>query len=109
MCRRSRTAYGTVHHLLLKSWTEQWLPIRQQAEEAEAEAVTKGLRVIVPVRAGYGNSDWPRRDPDFRGRTVNDMLELLDHFVGVSELPERGLGVGPKETVRIVQTVFATR
>ncbi len=49
-------------------------------EDAEKAAKAEGLRVIIPVRAGFGNSDWPIRDPDFRGRTVNDMLELLDHL-----------------------------
>lgn len=49
-------------------------------EEAERAAVNEGLRVIVPVRAGYGNSALPVFNSDFRQRTVDDMLELLDHL-----------------------------
>ncbi len=59
-------------------------------EDAEKAARDEGLRVIIPIRAGFGNSDWPLRDPDFRGRTINDMLELLayldiDKFVIISQ------------------------
>ncbi|MEM8541004.1 MAG: LuxR C-terminal-related transcriptional regulator [Pseudomonadota bacterium] len=49
-------------------------------EEAERAALSEGLRVIVPVRAGYGNSTLPVFNSDFRKRTVNDMVELLDHL-----------------------------
>ncbi len=49
-------------------------------EEAETAARDEGLRVIVPVRAGFGNSALPASDTDFRQRTVNDMIELLDYL-----------------------------
>lgn len=47
---------------------------------AEAAAREQGLRVIVPVRAGYGQSELPDTETDFRQRTVDDMLALLAHL-----------------------------
>ena len=49
-------------------------------EEAERAALNEGLRVIVPVRAGYGKSVLPTFNSDFRKRTVEDMVELLGHL-----------------------------
>lgn len=49
-------------------------------ENAERAAMVEGLRVIVPVRAGYGNSELSASEADFRQRGVDDMLELLAHL-----------------------------
>lgn len=49
-------------------------------EEIENAALAEGLRVIVPVRAGFGNSALPASETDFRLRTVQDMIELLDYL-----------------------------
>lgn len=49
-------------------------------EEAERAATLEGLRVIVPVRAGFGHSALPAVETDFRQRTADDMLQLLDYL-----------------------------
>lgn len=44
----------------------------------EAEAAARGMRVIVPVRAGYGYSDPLPQRQDFDAALVRDVLQILD-------------------------------
>ena len=45
---------------------------------AEAEATRQGLRIIVPVRAGYGQSDALPKKADYDAALVADTLQVLD-------------------------------
>ncbi|MFK7938632.1 MAG: helix-turn-helix transcriptional regulator [Roseovarius sp.] len=45
---------------------------------AEAHAAALGLRIIVPVRAGYGQSDALARKVDYDAALVADTLQVLD-------------------------------
>lgn len=47
---------------------------------AEAEAARRGMRVIVPVRAGYGASDPLPRGLPYIAQIAEDMVALLDHL-----------------------------
>jgi DNA-binding NarL/FixJ family response regulator len=49
-------------------------------------AYRHGLRVIAPVRAGYGDSDNLKRKDDVLAKTRSDTLELLD-LLGIARLP----------------------
>ena len=58
---------------------------------AEAEAKRRGIKVIVPVRAGYGQStSLPKRMP-YVPQLCDDYAALLDHL-GVSKAPFLTLG-----------------
>ena len=46
--------------------------------EAEAEATRRGIRVIVPIRAGYGQSDAVPKATDYDAALVADTLLALD-------------------------------
>lgn len=45
---------------------------------AEAEAVRRGLRIIVPLRPGYGGSDPVGADVDFDWALITDSVSTLD-------------------------------
>jgi DNA-binding CsgD family transcriptional regulator/pimeloyl-ACP methyl ester carboxylesterase len=45
---------------------------------AEAEATRRGMRVIVPIRAGYGHSDAVPKAADYDAALVKDALLVLD-------------------------------
>lgn len=51
-----------------------------------AMAFRMGLRVIVPIRAGYGHSDDTDPKGDIVAAARNDTLHLLDHL-GIDQLP----------------------
>ncbi len=46
--------------------------------QAEVEAARRGLRVIVPIRPGYGGSDPVADDVDYAGILVSDAVRVLD-------------------------------
>ncbi len=54
--------------------------------EAEAEAARLGLRIIVPVRGGYGHSDPAARGMDLGEATARDALAVLE-AEGVTRAP----------------------
>ncbi len=58
---------------------------------AEAEAVRQGIKVIVPVRAGYGASDPLPRGVPYVPQLAEDMAALLDHL-RVDKVPLLTLG-----------------
>lgn len=53
---------------------------------AEAAATLRGLRVIVPVRAGYGMSDMVAKGTDYDATLVADTMQVLE-AEGVSRCP----------------------
>lgn len=58
---------------------------------AEAEAARRGIKIIVPVRAGFGKStSLPRRTP-YATQLADDLATLMDH-VGVASAPFLTLG-----------------
>jgi pimeloyl-ACP methyl ester carboxylesterase/DNA-binding CsgD family transcriptional regulator len=58
---------------------------------AEAEATRRGIKIIVPVRPGFGSSTSLRRGVPYMAQIVEDMAALLDH-VGVESVPIVTLG-----------------
>lgn len=46
----------------------------------EADAAARGMKVIVPVRAGYGYSDPLPERQDYDAALVRDVLSILDHL-----------------------------
>ncbi|MBM1219474.1 helix-turn-helix transcriptional regulator [Ponticoccus sp. SC2-23] len=58
---------------------------------AEAEAARRGLKIIVPVRAGFGHSTPLPRNVDYGPQLVDDMAALLDHL-GHGRVPVITLG-----------------
>jgi len=58
---------------------------------AEAEAARRGIRVIVPVRAGFGASDPIPRGQPYLESLADDHVRLLDHL-GIDRLPVVTLG-----------------
>lgn len=59
--------------------------------QAEAEAAARNIRLIVPVRAGFGHSDPLPRRCDYGEQTAHDILAVLD-AEGVTALPVITLG-----------------
>ena len=58
---------------------------------AEAEAARRGIRIVVPVRPGYGASTpLPRKTP-YIPQLCEDLGRLLDHL-GIASLPVLSLG-----------------
>lgn len=49
-------------------------------KRAELAARENGIRVIVPVRAGYGMSSQLPKGVDYTRATASDLLKLLDHL-----------------------------
>ncbi len=58
---------------------------------AEAEATHRGIKVIVPVRAGFGASTPLPRDAVLADVISDDYAQLLDHL-GIARLPLISLG-----------------
>lgn len=58
---------------------------------AEAEAARRGLRVIVPIRPGYGQSTSLPRGTPYIAQVAEDMARLLDHL-NVGQAPIVTLG-----------------
>ena len=58
---------------------------------AESEAVRRGIRIIVPVRAGYGASTPLPRNAPYILQLVEDHVRLLDHL-GLGQVPVVALG-----------------
>ena len=59
--------------------------------QAEAEATRRGIKILVPVRAGFGKStSLPKRTP-YVPQLSDDLAELLDH-VGIEKAPILALG-----------------
>ena len=58
---------------------------------AEAEAARRGIKVIVIVRAGYGESSPIPHGTPYIAQSVDDMAQLLDHL-GTGPLPLLTLG-----------------
>ncbi|MHA6268219.1 LuxR C-terminal-related transcriptional regulator [uncultured Aliiroseovarius sp.] len=58
---------------------------------AEAEAAARGIRIIVPVRAGYGLSDMVAKGQDYDQTAHQDVLQILD-AEGVTRCPIISLG-----------------
>lgn len=46
--------------------------------EAEADAARRGLRIIVPLRPGYGSSDPLPKSQDYDAAVVSDIVHILD-------------------------------
>lgn len=58
---------------------------------AEAEAARRGIKIVVPVRAGFGHStSLPRRTP-YAPQLADDLATLMDHL-GVAQAPFLSLG-----------------
>lgn len=58
---------------------------------AEAEAARRGIRIIVPVRPGYGQSTPLPRSTPYTAQIVEDMVRLLDHL-NIGQVPVMTLG-----------------
>ena len=58
---------------------------------AEAEALRRGLKVIVPVRPGYGQSTPLPRSAPLIAQLVEDSVAILDHL-GAGRVPVLSLG-----------------
>lgn len=58
---------------------------------AEEEAIRRGLKIIVPVRAGYGQSDRLPRGIPLVAQLTDDIVAILDHL-GVGKVPVLSLG-----------------
>jgi len=58
---------------------------------AEAEAARRGIKIIVMVRAGYGESSSIPRGLPYIAQSVDDVAQLLDHL-GAGPLPLMTLG-----------------
>ncbi|MGL4397040.1 MAG: alpha/beta fold hydrolase [Hyphomicrobium sp.] len=46
----------------------------------EADMARRGIKMIVPIRAGYGNSSRPPADRDVVDVVASDTIELLEHL-----------------------------
>lgn len=58
---------------------------------AEAEAARRGIRIIVPVRPGYGHSTPLPRGVPYAAQLAEDLARLMDHC-GVAAAPILSLG-----------------
>jgi len=58
---------------------------------AEAAAAKRGMKIIVPVRAGYGKSTPLPKGVEAGNSTVQDYAELMDHL-GIEKCPILSLG-----------------
>lgn len=70
---------------------------------AEAEAAARGLRIIVPVRAGYGQSDALSRKADYDAALVTDTFQVLD-AEAVARCPVITLGGDSYYAVQMART-----
>lgn len=62
------------------------LGVSRLPESAERELERRGLRMVVPVRAGYGRSTPAPRDRHVHDVAIGDMRALLDHL-GIGCVP----------------------
>lgn len=67
---------------------------------AERAARLRGIRVIVPVRAGYGRSDLHARNADHLEGVTQDYLTVLDHL-GISRMAVVCLGADLRYAINI--------
>ncbi len=67
---------------------------------AEKEAVRRNIRVIVPVRAGYGHSGQLPPKVDYAGETALDMTRLLGHL-GIRKAAAVPLGADVRYAMRL--------
>ena len=58
---------------------------------AEAEAIRRGLKVVVPVRPGYGASTPLPKGTAYAPQIADDLTALLDHL-GIDKVPMMTLG-----------------
>ncbi len=70
---------------------------------AEAEAARRGIRVIVPVRAGYGYSDAVPKTVEYDAALITDTLQILD-AEGAGPCPILSLGGDSYYAVRLCRT-----
>ena len=69
---------------------------------AEAEAERRGIRIIVPVRAGYGLSDMVAKDQDYDTMATKDTLQILE-AEGVKRCPIISLGSDSFYAMKLAQ------
>lgn len=70
---------------------------------AERAARARGIRVIVPVRAGYGGSDLHPRGTDHLDGCVEDYAAVLDHL-GVARAAVLALGADLRFAMHLANT-----
>ena len=68
--------------------------------EAEKEAEKRGIRVIVPIRAGFGHSAQLPAKVDYAGETAADMARLIDHL-GIDKIAVVPLGADIRFAMRL--------
>ena len=68
--------------------------------QAEKEALRRNIRVIVPVRAGYGQSGQLPPRVDYAGETAADMIRLVDHL-GIARTAILSLGADVRYAMRM--------
>ena len=67
---------------------------------AEKEAVGRNIRVIVPIRAGFGHSGQLPANVDYAGETAADLARLLDHL-GIRKSAIVPLGADVRYAMRL--------
>ena len=68
--------------------------------KAEKEAVRRNIRVIVPIRAGFGHSGQLPPRVDYAGETAADLARLLDHL-GIRKAAVVPLGADIRFAMRL--------
>lgn len=68
--------------------------------QAELEAERRNIRVIVPVRAGFGQSGQLPPRVDYAGETAADMIRLVDHL-GLRKTAILSLGADVRYAMRM--------
>ena len=68
--------------------------------QAELEAARRNIRVIVPVRAGFGQSGQLPPRIDYSGETAADMARLVDHL-GIPKTAILSLGADIRYAMRM--------
>ncbi len=58
---------------------------------AEAEATKRGIKIVVPIRPGYGNSSPFPNNQELGPTIADDLLQLMDHL-GISRCPMVTMG-----------------
>jgi pimeloyl-ACP methyl ester carboxylesterase/DNA-binding NarL/FixJ family response regulator len=67
---------------------------------AELEAERRNIRVVVPVRAGFGQSGQLPPRVDYAGETAADMIRLMDHL-GIAKTAILSLGADVRYAMRM--------
>jgi pimeloyl-ACP methyl ester carboxylesterase/DNA-binding NarL/FixJ family response regulator len=70
---------------------------------AERNAASRGLRIIVPVRAGYGATDLHAKGTDHTAAVAQDYAAVLDHL-GTSAMPVIALGADFRFALALAET-----